>query len=62
MLDLLCNFVKTEKAEYETHFFFCFFSPCRSVGGIRASLYNAVTLEDTKALADYMKEFLKDHQ
>lgn len=22
MLDLLCNFVKTEKAEYETHFFF----------------------------------------
>lgn len=60
MLDLLCNFVKTEKAEYETHFFF--FSPCRSVGGIRASLYNAVTLEDTKALADYMKEFLKDHQ
>lgn len=43
-------------------FFFFFFSPCRSVGGIRASLYNAVTLEDTKALADYMKEFLKDHQ
>lgn len=34
----------------------------RSVGGIRASLYNAVTLEDTKALADYMKEFFKDHQ
>lgn len=26
MLDLLCNFVKTEKAEYETHFFFFFFS------------------------------------
>lgn len=61
MLDLLCNFVKTEKAEYKRHFFF-FFSPCRSVGGIRASLYNAVTLEDAKALADYMKEFLKDHQ
>lgn len=35
---------------------------CRSVGGIRASLYNAVTLEDTEALAAYMKEFLKEHQ
>ncbi|KAM4615906.1 phosphoserine aminotransferase [Polymixia lowei] len=34
----------------------------RSVGGIRASLYNAVTLEDTQALANYMKEFLKEHQ
>ncbi|XP_031585552.2 phosphoserine aminotransferase [Oreochromis aureus] len=34
----------------------------RSVGGIRASLYNAVTLEDTKALAEYMKEFVKEHQ
>lgn len=27
MLDLLCNFVKTEKAEYETHFFFVFSHP-----------------------------------
>ncbi|XP_061529434.1 phosphoserine aminotransferase [Phyllopteryx taeniolatus] len=34
----------------------------RSVGGIRASLYNAVTLEDAEALAQYMKEFLKEHQ
>ncbi|XP_062874049.1 phosphoserine aminotransferase [Trichomycterus rosablanca] len=34
----------------------------RSVGGIRASLYNAVTLEETRALAAYMNEFLKDHQ
>ncbi|XP_008286362.1 phosphoserine aminotransferase [Stegastes partitus] len=34
----------------------------RSVGGIRASLYNAVTLEDVDALAGYMKEFLKEHQ
>ncbi|KAL7390900.1 hypothetical protein ABVT39_001031 [Epinephelus coioides] len=34
----------------------------RSVGGIRASLYNAVTLEDTETLATYMKEFLKEHQ
>ncbi|MCJ8746729.1 hypothetical protein PDJAM_G00145250 [Pangasius djambal] len=34
----------------------------RSVGGIRASLYNAVTVEDTQALAAYMKEFLNKHQ
>ncbi|KAM7415843.1 hypothetical protein PAMA_018077 [Pampus argenteus] len=34
----------------------------RSVGGIRASLYNAVTLEDTEALAKYMKEFMTEHQ
>uniref|UniRef100_A0A1A8G081 Phosphoserine aminotransferase n=1 Tax=Nothobranchius korthausae TaxID=1143690 RepID=A0A1A8G081_9TELE len=33
----------------------------RSVGGIRASLYNAVTLEDAEALADYMTNFLKEH-
>lgn len=29
----------------------------RSVGGIRASLYNAVTLEDTETLYNYMKSF-----
>jgi phosphoserine aminotransferase len=29
----------------------------RSVGGMRASIYNAVTPEDVKALADFMKEF-----
>ncbi|XP_051951030.1 phosphoserine aminotransferase-like [Xyrauchen texanus] len=34
----------------------------RSVGGIRASLYNAVTVADVKALATYMEEFLRDHQ
>ena len=39
-----------------------FVSPCRSVGGIRASLYNAVTVEDAEALATYMKDFLKEHQ
>ncbi|XP_076843212.1 phosphoserine aminotransferase-like isoform X2 [Brachyhypopomus gauderio] len=33
----------------------------RSVGGIRVSLYNAVTLEDTQALSAYMKDFLKRH-
>jgi phosphoserine aminotransferase len=31
----------------------------RSVGGIRASLYNAVTVEWAKALADFMKDFAK---
>ena len=29
----------------------------RSVGGLRASLYNALPLEDVKALADFMVEF-----
>ncbi|XP_017773355.1 PREDICTED: probable phosphoserine aminotransferase [Nicrophorus vespilloides] len=32
----------------------------RSVGGMRASLYNAVTLEDVQALVKYMKEFQKE--
>jgi phosphoserine aminotransferase len=31
----------------------------RSVGGIRASLYNAVSVEWAKALADFMKSFAK---
>lgn len=39
-----------------------FVSPCRSVGGMRASLYNAVTVEEAGALADFMKEFQKQHQ
>lgn len=30
----------------------------RSVGGIRASLYNAITLENTETLAKFMREFL----
>lgn len=29
----------------------------RSVGGMRASIYNAVTLESVRALVEYMKEF-----
>jgi phosphoserine aminotransferase len=31
----------------------------RSVGGFRASIYNAVTLEAVKALVDFMKEFVR---
>ncbi len=31
----------------------------RSVGGIRVSCYNAVTVEWVKALADFMNEFAK---
>ncbi|MDR0841957.1 MAG: 3-phosphoserine/phosphohydroxythreonine transaminase [Acidobacteriota bacterium] len=31
----------------------------RSVGGIRASIYNAITLESVEALASFMKEFEK---
>ncbi|CAB0010561.1 unnamed protein product [Nesidiocoris tenuis] len=34
----------------------------RSVGGIRASLYNAVTLDETNTLVQFMKEFMKSHQ
>lgn len=34
----------------------------RSVGGIRASLYNAVTVEDAEELAAYMREFQQQHQ
>lgn len=34
----------------------------RSVGGVRASLYNAVTLDDTQTLVDYMKTFLNKHK
>lgn len=33
----------------------------RSVGGIRASLYNAVSLDQTKVLADFMKTFYKNN-
>ncbi|XP_055381068.1 probable phosphoserine aminotransferase [Condylostylus longicornis] len=34
----------------------------RSVGGIRASLYNAITIAETERLADYMIEFCKNNQ
>ncbi|KAM7241069.1 hypothetical protein CapIbe_007641 [Capra ibex] len=34
----------------------------RSVGGIRVSLYNAVTVEDVQKLAAFMKNFLEMHQ
>jgi phosphoserine aminotransferase len=33
----------------------------RSVGGIRASLYNAMSLEGCQALASFMNEFVKKH-
>ena len=33
----------------------------RSVGGIRVSMYNAVTLEAIRVLTDFMKEFQKKH-
>ncbi|XP_057662836.1 probable phosphoserine aminotransferase [Diorhabda carinulata] len=33
----------------------------RSVGGIRASLYNAVTLDDVKSLIKFMEGFQKEH-
>ncbi|MFN9912905.1 MAG: 3-phosphoserine/phosphohydroxythreonine transaminase, partial [Pirellulaceae bacterium] len=33
----------------------------RSVGGIRASIYNAMPLAGAQALADYMHDFAKKH-
>ncbi len=33
----------------------------RSVGGMRASIYNAMPMEGVKALVDYMKEFASQH-
>lgn len=34
----------------------------RSVGGIRASLYNAMSIEETTKLAEFMKEFRMKNQ
>lgn len=34
----------------------------RSVGGLRVSLYNAVTLEQTKRLVDFMKQFFASNK
>jgi len=33
----------------------------RSVGGMRASIYNAMPLEGVQALVTYMKDFEKRH-
>ncbi len=33
----------------------------RSVGGMRASIYNAMPIEGVRALVDYMKEFARSH-
>ncbi|PKO73661.1 MAG: 3-phosphoserine/phosphohydroxythreonine transaminase, partial [Betaproteobacteria bacterium HGW-Betaproteobacteria-17] len=33
----------------------------RSVGGMRASIYNAMPVEGVRALVEYMNEFEKSH-
>ncbi|EOF4580365.1 3-phosphoserine/phosphohydroxythreonine transaminase, partial [Campylobacter coli] len=33
----------------------------RILGGIRASIYNAVTLDQVKTLCEFMKEFAKKY-
>ncbi|MCC7058839.1 MAG: hypothetical protein IT508_01255, partial [Burkholderiaceae bacterium] len=33
----------------------------RSVGGMRASLYNAMPIEGVRALVEYMREFEREH-
>lgn len=35
----------------------CYVKGHRSVGGMRASIYNAMPVEGVKQLVDYMKEF-----
>lgn len=35
---------------------------CRSVGGIRISLFNAISLEDTKQLVEVLKKFQEENQ
>jgi len=34
----------------------------RSVGGIRASIYNAITMEEVTQLVDFMQDFMERHQ
>ena len=34
----------------------------RSVGGMRASIYNAMPIEGVKALVDFMKQFERQHE
>ena len=34
----------------------------RSVGGVRASIYNAMPLEGVECLGDYMNEFRQQHK
>jgi phosphoserine aminotransferase len=33
----------------------------RSAGGIRVSLYNAVTVDNVKALVSFMEQFIQKH-
>ena len=33
----------------------------RAVGGMRASIYNAMPIEGVQALVDYMKDFERQH-
>jgi len=33
----------------------------RSVGGMRASIYNAMPIEGVRALVDYLREFEQKH-
>ncbi|MDY3367363.1 MAG: 3-phosphoserine/phosphohydroxythreonine aminotransferase, partial [Zhenhengia yiwuensis] len=34
----------------------------RSVGGMRASIYNAMPIDGVKALVDFMKQFERQHE
>lgn len=54
--DLDKKFVKEAKTKG-----LCGLSGHRSVGGMRASLYNAITVENTKHLAEFIEEFAKNN-
>lgn len=47
---------------YETNDMITFLFVDRSVGGIRASLYNAVGVDDAQALAKFMRKFFDQNK
>jgi phosphoserine aminotransferase len=47
---------------YETNGAITFLFVDRSVGGIRASLYNAVGVDDAQALAKFMRTFFDQNK
>jgi phosphoserine aminotransferase len=54
--ELEATFLREAAAEGLTHL-----EGHRSVGGLRASLYNAVPLEAVEALVGFMREFERRH-
>ncbi|BBP88240.1 hypothetical protein BsIDN1_18580 [Bacillus safensis] len=55
--DALSSFVEKAKQEQMVGL-----AGHRSVGGCRASIYNAVSIEDCQKLADFMKKFQQENE